>query len=329
MIRKLYIFTAVLLIVAGCGILSIQYCIFSGLTDHITPVLPPAGLALHPERKSFSVAVFSDFASRVDSVEKIGREISRSRAAFVLCLGDMVRKRTHPDFLHVAKELRECIVQPFYAVPGNWDRNDSSLWDVYRTHFGQDYYFFSYGDTLFVGLNTADGSLPEDQQEFLRRTLQRERGHFARCVIFCHVPPEDPRERGDHAMDPVSAGIFRDIIQPYRVDLILCGHIHRFSESDFEGTRLVIAPSSGQSIRDPDNRMFGYLLLDFPADGTIRVHRMDVTPETGFEELDYFFTVDLCRPGWFASAVAAIAAGLFLLLWQNVFFRFFHRTGGR
>ncbi len=328
MFRKLYIFIAVLLIVAGYGILSIRYFVFSGLTDDITPLLPPAGQTLHPEQESFSIAVFSDFASRVDSVEKIGREISRGSAAFVLCLGDMVRKRSHPDFLHVVKELRECIVQPVYAVPGNWDRSDSSRWDVYRTHFGQDYYFFSYGDTLFVGLNTADGSLPEDQQAFLKRTLERERGHFARCVIFCHVPPEDPREHGDHAMDPASAGIFRDIILPYRVDLILCGHIHRFSESDFEGVRLVVAPSSGQNIRDPDNRMFGYVLLDFPADGSIQVRHMDVTPETGFEELDYFFTVDLCRAGWFVGAVAAIVAGLFLLLWRNAFLRRFHCNGG-
>ena len=107
MFRKLYIFIAVLLIVAGCGILSIRYFVFSGLTDDITPLLPPAGQTLHPEQESFSIAVFSDFASRVDSVEKIGREISRGSAAFVLCLGDMVRKRSHPDFLHVMKELRE------------------------------------------------------------------------------------------------------------------------------------------------------------------------------------------------------------------------------
>lgn len=317
MLRILRIPVAALLIFAGAGILTTQSFVFSGLTDNITPVLPPAGQTLHPERRSFSVAAFSDFAGRMDSVEKIGRDISRTGAAFVLCLGDLVRKRTHPDFLHVAKEIRECIGLPLYAVPGNWDHSDSGRWDTYRTHFGQDYYFFSYGDTLFLALNTAEGRLPEEQQAFLKRTLKRERAHFARCVIFCHIPPKDSREHGGHAMDPEDAEIFRNIIRPYRIDLILCGHIHCFTESDFAGTRLVTTPSSGQKIRDPNNKMFGYLLLNFSADGSIGIRRIDVTPDTGFENPDYFFTVDLCKTGWFAGAVAAVIAGLFLLLWKS------------
>lgn len=313
-IPKWHLWGIVLLLLTGCGILCIQCSVFFGLTDNLSPLLPPAGQFQHPERTAFTVAVFSDFASRVDSVEKIGKEISRSDAEFVLCLGDMVRRRTHPDFLHVVKELRECISLPLYAVPGNWDWNDSDRQNTYKAHFGQDHYFFGYGDTLFIALNTAGGNLPKEQREFLKSTLERERVQFRRCVIFCHIPPRDPRNGGDHAMAPKEAEVFRNLIRPYKIDLILCGHIHCFSETDFAETRLVITPSAGQEIRDMRNNQFGCLFLNFLQDGSIQINRNDVTSETGFESLDYFLTVDLCKGEWFIIAVGLIVVALILLL---------------
>ncbi|MPM94694.1 3',5'-cyclic adenosine monophosphate phosphodiesterase CpdA [bioreactor metagenome] len=304
---------AILLIAAGLGILTVQGVVFAMLRNDSAPLLPPAGLTLQPERKAFTVAVFSDFAGQIDSVEKIGGDISRNDVAFTLCLGDIVKKRTALDFLHVTGEIRECMPCPVYAAPGNWDRNDVTGWETYRAYFGQDYYFFGYGDTLFVALNTADGNLPEEQRTFLAQTLKRERPHFRRCVIFCHIPPKDPRPEEEHAATPDFSAIFEDIIRPYRIDLILCGHIHCFTESEMAETRLVTTPSAGQEIREPDNPMFGYLLLDFAADGAIGIRRVDVTPDTGREEMEYFFTVELCRIGWFVGAVAAMIAGIALL----------------
>ncbi len=326
--RKWYFPAAAAMILAGSGILAVQCLVFFVSSNHAAPMLPPAGQTLQPERSSFTVAVFSDFTSRINSVEKVGNAISGSNAEFALCLGDMTRKSISPDFLYVVNALRKSIAPPVYAVPGNWDQPDSGDWGTYRAHFGQDYYFFSYGDTLFIGLNTAEGFLPEEQQTFLKQTLERERAHFSRCVIFCHIPPKDPREDGDHAMDSESAKMLGEIIRPHRVNLILCGHIHRFTESVFEGIPLVITPSSGQVIRDPDNQMYGYLLLDFAEDGSIKVRRVDVTKETGFEELSYFFHVSLCRIGWFAGATASVAGGLCILLWRICLFRRFRRIGG-
>ena len=117
-------------------------------------------------------------------------------------------------------------------------------------------------------------------------------------------------------MSPEEAEIFRELIRPYRIDLILCGHIHRFSETDFAETRLVITPSAGQEIRDTENNQFGCLFLNFLQDGSIQINRNDVTSETGFESLDYFFTVNLCRAGWFITAAGLIIAALILLLHQ-------------
>ncbi len=321
MIRKYIVPFASLLIFVGMVILISQYFIFLGLSQNVSHLFPPAGQALNPEQTSFSVAIFSDFASRVDSVEKIGMNIAKTDTSFVLCLGDVVRKRTHPDFIHVVNEIREHIKLPVYAVPGNWDRSDSDRWETYRSYFGQDYYFFGYGDTLFLALNTAEGNLPEAQRFFLAQTLKRERPHFSRCVIFCHIPPQFPGSGNNHVMNPQDAETFMEIIKPYKIDLIVCGHVHRFTESSFAGIRLLTTPSAGQNIRDPNDKMFGYLLLDFSANGSIQVRRIDVTSDTGIEDWDYFFSVQLCGIGWFLTAIAVVVSGSFLL-WRKT------RTGG-
>lgn len=309
---------AVVCICVGIAILAAQglSAVWLRRGEQVMP--PPAGQHLQPEKKKFSVAVFSDFAGQMRTVEEVERYISRSDAAFALCLGDMVSSPSDADFLLVQKEIRKNLKTALYAIPGNWDRDAARQWQwrLFQRHFGADYYYFGYGDTLFIGLNNADGTLPDAQRAFLERTLKMERDSYARCVIFLHVPPVNPNLPGRHQMGPPHAEALAKIIAPHRVDLLVSGHVHRFTESEFAGVRQITTPSSGQAIRDPNNQMFGCLMLDFADNGKISVRRIDVTSDTdaGSESAAYFFYVQFSRIGWSIGAAAAILAGV-LLLW--------------
>ena len=313
MIRRICIFTGAVLFLLGGFVMVCQFYSYAQLSKGFSPALPPAGLSLTPELQAFQFAAYGDFRSWVEALEQITQTISESQAAFIFCLGDMVHRHTTLDFHHVLQEMREHLSLPLYAVPGNHDKSDSNGWGLYRSFFGQDYYFFGYGDTLFIALNTADSDLPAAQQSFLRETLAREWIKYARCVIVCHVPPVDPRPEGSQCMEEEAVEIFREIIEPYRIDLIISGHLHQYADLEFAGTRLVIVPSAGQEIRDPENKMFGCVLFSFEQNGNITVTQYDVAAYTSMEELEYFLSVEICRIGWVIGGLTAVIVGLLTL----------------
>ena len=73
---------------------------------------------------------------------------------------------------------------------------------------------------------------------------------------------------------------------------------------------MITTPSSGQEIRDPENPMFGFVLLDFRADGVICAEQRNVTPETGGDGAPFFREVILKRSSWRIAAFAILCVGL-------------------
>lgn len=158
MIRIFFIFSA-LLSVAAAGFLALSG--FSGTEGEGS--FPPERACMERGKKNFRVAVFSDFTDNLKSMEAVAEAINAEKPDFVLCLGDMVRRAEHADFRYVERKIRNSFKVPVYTVPGNWDRQHPGEWRNYREAFGADYYFFSYGDTLFLALNTADKELSPEQ----------------------------------------------------------------------------------------------------------------------------------------------------------------------
>lgn len=311
--RLLYRIVGVIILLIGIGVCLACYAAKTLFLSNIPPFLPPAGRELYPEATSFRVAAFGDFGARVESMEAVVRSID-DNVDFAVCTGDMMKYAREAEYGHVASELHEEMKCPFWAIPGNHDLGSRKSLDAWHRFFGQDFYYWSYGDTLFIALNTAEKILPEDQREFLKQTLSSQRERYRRCVIFCHVPPVDLRPNSSHCLPSEDAKAFQEIIYGYKIDLIISGHIHRYMEGNFAGTRLIHLPSCGQIIRDPDNRMFGYAMFDFKTDGSIQIKQVDVTSETGRERLEFFASTVLGdKSAFFWAGLALIIVGIILL----------------
>ena len=301
------------LLLAGIVMCLATYTARTVFLTNLPPFLPPVGRELHPVATNFRVAAFGDFGARVDSMKEVVQSFG-DKVDFAICTGDMMKFAVESEYGHVVTELREVMRCPFWAIPGNHDLKSPNSMEIWRRFFGQDFYYWSYGDTLFIALNTADEKLPEEQREFLRSTLASQRERYQRCVIFCHIPPVDLRPNASHCLPAEEAEAFREIIAGHEIDLIVSGHIHQYMEGTFAGVRLIHLPSSGQVIRDPDNRMFGYAMLDFKADGAIHVKQINVTAETGRERLAFFASTVLShKPTIFVSGLALIVIGSILL----------------
>lgn len=277
----------------------------------------PAGRILSPQQTSFRFAVVSDTGSENHTLEQILKKIYRSDNRFVLYLGDLVVYRTASHFNWMTSEISQKIRnKPFYMVPGNHEiKNIEGEIDkkLYRSIFGHEYYWFSYGNTIFIGLDTSDGTLADEQLAWLANTLEKIRPQFENCIIFSHIPPVAINGQYDHSLYPASAKKLEDVLKGHQVDLLLFGHVHTFSKQEFAGIPLYTMPSSGQEIRSSVDK-FGYAEVEVSAEGIKDVAVKYVNAEQSKEDVEILLTEHLLSNRIRILSLSLFSAGLLLLL---------------
>lgn len=275
--------------------------------------LPPAGSFIDgPD--AFSFALLSDSGFRNEPLNAVIKDIRGKQVKFMFHLGDQARRFSANHFEHLLQEIdRQAGDMPFYSVPGNHDVVDKKglILRYYERAFGQPYYWFGYGNTLFIALNTADEGLDAAQQAWLRKVLLRVRPGFKRCFLLMHVPPIDPRPGDSYAMSR-DVDALRKIITGAGIDVIFSGHIHEYNASTFAGIPLYIIPPSGQKMRGRTT-MYGYLLCTVDKNGKTTVKKVDVTEKMGRDYLAYALSTGL--DGITSATIAfALLAGAYILL---------------
>jgi len=239
---------------------------------------PPVSQFLAPDADEFSVALASDTATNNLVLEKVVRTIRKSdeKYSFVLYLGDFV-KDNWADFHWLLWEIRPHLRNmPFYAIPGNHDvvRRHKIDKSFYRSIMGPEYYWFGYGDVLFIATDSAGDSMDDAQLKWLDDTLTKIRPLFKFCVIYGHRPPMNPVSPAgqtiDHMMDAQSAAKFKEIVSRHKIDAMFFGHVHFFSDNRFAGIPLYTLPPAGQTPNAEEKR-FGYVSLTFDRNGIKKV----------------------------------------------------------
>lgn len=255
--------------------------------------LAPAGKIFAHDKQKFSFAAVSDTGARNEPIERILEKIRHSRAKFVLYVGDLVRYRNPSHFKWIADEIDEKLGRvPLYAVPGNHEiYSVNGIFDktLYQELFGQGYYWFSYGNVLFIGLDSSTSAYDDEQLLWLEKTLDKIRPQFKYCIIYSHVPPINVKAPNSHRLFDGARERFAKVIKNKGVDLMISGHVHHFSESEFAGIPLVTLPSSGQPIRS-DIRKFGYVEFDVDASGVSKIKPIYVDADADMEHFEAFMS---------------------------------------
>lgn len=285
------------LFVSGVALILLGHMSVAQYTQaHVDNYLAPAG-RFFPGDSSFSFAILGDSAMRNRPLNAVLQDIIGKEHAFALNVGDQARRPNSSHFEWMLQEIRDEIGDfSYFAVPGNHDiagREDGRRLRYYKRAFGQPYYWFSHGETLFVGLDSSTKGLGAEQLVWLESTLSRLRGDFKSCLIFMHVPPTDPRPNSDYCMKR-DIESFRDIVKTNNITAIFAGHIHQFLQGEFGGASLYITPPSGQVMRGK-TREFGYLSVTMGADGAVSVNHVPVTADRGMEYMEYYFSTEVQR----------------------------------
>lgn len=277
---------------------------------------PPAGKFLNPKERSFNFIILGDTGSQNRTLQRLVTEARGTfKPEFMLHLGDLVVYRNIEHMYWMMDELDDKLKGvPMYFVAGNHDiKKKKGIIDktMYQRVFGPLYYWFSYGNTLFIGLDSSTEEIDDEQWDFYADVMKKIRPWFKRVVLFTHVPPQVPEGEHRHTLKEASIEKMAHMLKKYPVDVIFSGHVHYYSEQKFHGIPLYTVPPSGQYFAGPIQK-FGYLNVTIDKTG-IHVENIYSDRKKASEIIEIWF-VDLILTNkirWIAGTILFVG----LLLW--------------
>ncbi len=274
-LSRIFFIIAAVFITLAFGLFVVHTYLGADFLRPTQNLLPPASHFLKDDVREFNVAVMSDTGSHNHVIERVidDARSDENIPGFIMYLGDLVSDRRPANFYWMFREMgRHLNGMPFYMIPGNHDVEKRGNIDkrYYRAVVGPTYYWFGYGDTLFIAMDSSD-VIEEEQFEWLAETLEFIRPLFRHCVLFGHMPPINPSDTERHRMSDPDAERFAAIVRGQKIDAMIFGHVHYFSTSTFAGIPIYTVPSSGQTPRFYDRGKYGYVQVQINKNSGVTV----------------------------------------------------------
>ena len=211
----------------------------------------------------FRFALVTDIhVSNPDNNEDLRRTVkdinSLPDIAFVIVSGDVTEFGSYEE-LHTAKSLLDGLNVPYYTIPGNHDSNwsESGTNDFLRI-FGNETFGFEYNGYKFIGLASGPnmrmgpGQIPRENLTWFFEEL--EKTDTSMPIIYVnHYPMDNGLNNWFEVMD---------VLRPYNVQLMLCGHGHSNRIMNFEGVKAAMCRSNLRAKEEYG----GYTIITVDAD---------------------------------------------------------------
>ncbi len=199
-----------------------------------------------PSTGSFTFWVGGDNRERLDVLLSLLKRASREKPLFVVLGGDLVVRGLWWQYERLLEVLDGSSV-PVFSVPGNHDLDFCGR-RLFTRYLAPDHYYFTYGRSLFVVLDTNGEE--KGQLAWLGTLLQETR--YRHLFVFVHKPPFDPRPGYHHSMgDKEFARGLLDLLVRYRADVLFCSHIHSYIQTKYKGLKVVITGGLGAHRKKP------------------------------------------------------------------------------
>lgn len=263
----------------GCILLLISLALFGARqysvwhlfkTSH--DFLPPVAQVIDPELKSFKFIVIGDTGDNAATLVRLLKDAETENPNFIIYVGDLVRRAGDKYFNYMTHVIESAVGDiPVYFTPGNHDIIVSKSRDIvepshYIGRLGQTNYWFGYGDTLFISLDSANETIDNSQWDFYSWTMKNVRPSFRRAIVFTHIPPANASGYSKRRQTDDSANKMAKMVKKYTPSAIFAGHVHYWSEMNFNGAPLYTSPASGQR-PSGDFKEMGYLVATVDSNG--------------------------------------------------------------
>ncbi|MGE0608245.1 MAG: metallophosphoesterase [Pirellulales bacterium] len=209
-----------------------------------------------PDR--FHIAIMTDRTGghRPGVWMKAVRRLNLMRPRFVMSVGDLIEGYSK-DRQEVEGQWQEFLgfidqmEMKFFFVAGNHDLTNPMMHDIWREHFGKEWYSFDYRGVHFLCLNSEDPEehLGDEQLAWIEQDLH-DHADARWTLVFFHKPLWLAAERARAAgnADPTNWGKVEELLGS-RPHTVFAGHVHHYVQYDRKGAKYYhLATTGGASL---------------------------------------------------------------------------------
>ena len=219
---------------------------------------PPTITVTLPDPENFTFAAVGDLHISNKDTARLGRILTAAAAegdAFIVVLGDIVDKGAREDVIAFHQALSDTgFTGRVLPVLGNHDIFYNG-WDSYKEFNGAATYSVTIGNSNFIVLDTADGSLGQGQRAWLKTEIAKNVSKH--LFLASHYLPVIPRQKTylKLANDVEAIGLMK-LASENHVTAWLGGHYHSYIVGRAENVDYVVAGGGGGRRMDPVREFF-------------------------------------------------------------------------
>lgn len=201
-------------------------------------------IAQPKDENNYSISVIPDTQGNAYS-SMIFPRAAASDSELVIHLGDIVDGVNTAEF-EEGKKWADSMNKPYIVAAGNHEGGNLDL-DMYNEYFGSPTYYFDYGKTRIIMLNSAFtqsiSATDPTQYRFLENAL--ESNTLPNVYVVSHVVPED-HFNTQHNMTVEECAKFEDMLGAYKkshpdVNVTeISGHLHTLEGYERQGVQYII-----------------------------------------------------------------------------------------
>jgi hypothetical protein len=206
--------------------------------------------------RRFHIAIMTDNTGghRPGVWMKAVRRLNLMRPEFVVSVGDLIEGYSR-DRAKVEAEWREFLgfmkemEMKFFFVAGNHDVSNPLMHEIWREHFGAEWYSFDYKDVHFVCLSSEDPETRIGDKQLEWITADLEKNKDARwTLVFLHKPLWVDAERAiaEKTTDRTNWKKVEALLGT-RPHTVFSGHVHHYVQYDRNGMKYYHLGTTGGS----------------------------------------------------------------------------------
>lgn len=188
----------------------------------------------------FNFAVITDthyYDRPLHYIEKLQDHLATYGIEFIVVVGDITQAGQNEQIDYYLNDKATSSV-PVYPAIGNHDLFNNGF-SRYSQRIGRSVYNFSVGDSFFLFLDTANGTLGRDQRIWYEEKLKE--NTLNNVFVFSHYSLTDGAWQTFTTMPyPIEVYNLISLNDQYNVDYFISGHLHVYNRKELRGVQYFI-----------------------------------------------------------------------------------------
>ena len=197
-------------------------------------------ISLFSNKDTYSFIATGDNRDGPDIYKNILKQSAKHKPAFMINTGDFISRGTIAEYNEYVNLIKPALF-PIINVIGNHDINAQQGRKVYNQYFGECNFYFDFGKDRFIFLDTNDG-LSNNRLNWLEKLLSEKKRYK---FVSMHKPPYTMI--WSHSFSANSKK-FMQLVEKYKVNYALCGHIHAFDKLVQNNVNYIITGGGGAPV---------------------------------------------------------------------------------